>query len=373
MAEKHGNRWRVKVRREDGTRGYKSFETKADADSYGKVASQYDVVRVPMDDKMRQRIMKMQRSAVTLAHYALPLIQDPNLRQSSRDVYGKALGKVEGTDLGNTPIARVTPAQVREFVNGLKVERRNVTQFLGKLFNSAVEEGLITVSPLKRAKVKRPSVAQKDIEPLSVAEVERLVEAAREGSADPRSGSEQDALCIRLGAFTGLRGGEVAGLRVQDIDVAACTIHVRRNVTTTSAGRQVGEPKTKASTRKITVACSLVEALAEWIEANPPGPDGFIFRTSHGNRISSYTLSRATQRAAERAGLRPVSFHDLRHACASMLIHAGADVKTLQHYFGHASARITLDVYGHLMPQSDAALASAMEAMMEANRNGGAS
>jgi integrase len=354
----------VKVRREDGTRGYRSFATEADADAFESVSSQYNVVRVPMDDKMRASIVKARRSAVTLADYALPLIQDPNLAQSSRDVYRKSLRKIAGTDLGDTPIARVTPAQVREFVNGLKVERRNVTQFLAKVFNAAVDEGIIQVSPLKRAKVRRPTQQQKDIAVLSIAEVERLVQAARDGSKDPRSGPEQDALCIKLGAFTGLRGGEVAGLRVQDIDVDACTIFVRRNVTDSSAGRTVGNPKTRAGMRKITVACSLIEELAAWIEANPPDADGYIFRTSHGNRISSYTLSRATQRAAERARLRPVSFHDLRHACASMLIRAGADVKTLQHYLGHASARITLDVYGHLLPQSDAAVAAAMETMI---------
>jgi hypothetical protein len=71
MAEKHGNKWRVKVRREDGTRGYKSFKTEADADAYERAGREWSSARVSMDDRTRIRIMRAQGSTLTVNAYGI--------------------------------------------------------------------------------------------------------------------------------------------------------------------------------------------------------------------------------------------------------------------------------------------------------------
>ena len=162
--------------------------------------------------------------------YARPLVEDPGLRASSRDIYRAALRKIDGTKLGDTPVGKVDPTDLREFLNGLSADRRNVSQFLGKVFNAAVREGIINVSPLVRGGIRRPAVPQKDMQPLSVDEVENLAKA---------TGSGTRRAVHPIGAYVGLRGGEVGGLRVQDIDPEACKIHVRQNATTTSEGRAI--------------------------------------------------------------------------------------------------------------------------------------
>ena len=100
------------------------------------------------------------------------------------------------------------------------------------------------------------------------------------------------------------RGDEVGGLRVQDIHPETYKIHVRQNATTMSEGRAIGELKTRSSRRSLKVACSLAAEIAEYIAANPPREDGLIFRTRRGGYITSWTLSRATQKAAKLAVMR---------------------------------------------------------------------
>jgi len=253
-------------------------------------------------------------------------------------------------------VHKVTPSEVRRFLNDLCSDRRNIHQFLGKVFNAAVNEDILTVSPLVRGKIRRPPQVQKDLRPLSVDEVNRLVSATL---------TQREAVCIRIGAFAGLRAGEVGGLRAEDIDVAASRLHVRQNATVTSEGRAIGKLKTRSSRRSLTVPGSLMQVIVDFVAANPPGEDGLIFRTSRGGLVTAYHLTHWTQAAARRAGLRRVSFHDLRHTCASLLIHAGVPAKAIQQYLGHSSIRITMDVYGHLFPSADGDLAASLEAMIQ--------
>ncbi len=360
MEHRPNGTWRV-VWRVKGKKQYRTFATEAEArlfaDDPFATGGHLRIGLPPFT------LGLLERHTPTVVEYAQPLAVDPDLKQGSRDIYHKALRKIEGSQLGETEVAKVTATDVRSFLNELSADRRNVIQFLGKVFNAAVREGIISVSPLVKGSIRRPSQPQKDIRPLTIAEVEKL--AAQAGLISPR-----DALCIRIGAYVGLRGGEVGGLRVEDVDVKASRIHVRQNATTTGLGRQIGELKTRSSRRRLKVPHSLMREIAEYIVANPPRHDGLIFRTDQGNYVTSYTLTRATQRAAARAGMRPVSFHDLRHACASTLIHAGADVKEVQHYLGHASATLTLDTYSHLWPSTDDGLAARIEAMREEYRTG---
>ena len=254
---------------------------------------------------------------------------------------------------------------MREFMNALKSDRRNVHQFIAKVFNTAVNEDFITASPLARGRIRRPPQLQKDVRPLSVEEINLLVGGAL---------NEREALCIQIGAFVGLRGGEVGGLRVEDVDMERPSkVHIRQNATLTSEGRAIGSLKDEGEPPFADGGTFAHAGDRRLRRREPAGEDGLIFRTERGRVVTAWELSRTTQRAARRVGLRPVSFHHLRHTCASLLIQAGVPAKAIQQYLGHSSIRMTMDVYGHLFPSSDDALAEAMEAIGEAYRNGGES
>ena len=96
----------------------------------------------------------------------------------------------------------------------------------------------------------------------------------------------------------------------------------------------------------------VVEALQDHLaQVAEAGPDGIVFPSPEGGylRLENFRR-RAWEPAVQHLGLAPLRFHDLRHTCASLAIAAGADVKVLQRMLGHASAALTLDRYGHLVP-----------------------
>jgi integrase len=240
--------------------------------------------------------------------------------------------------------------------------QRNAWQLVAKALNAAVREGIFDVSPLARASLTRPSKKrQRAIQVLTVAEVERLAQAAT---------SDRDAVMFRVMAYAGLRIGEASGLRAEDIDVERCRIRVEQIVVRTHGGKAVGPPKTDWSRRTIRVSCSLVQDLARYMEAYPPQPDGRIFATESGGYVDDRKFNTALKRAAARAGVPVGHSHELRHTFAALNIAAGVGAKAISVAMGHSSITITMDTYGHLFGEAGEETAAAVDRMLEAHANG---
>jgi len=296
----------------------------------------------------------------TVVDFGRELIDDPDLRPNTRDMYSAALNRVEKEPLGGMQLGKVRPGDFRDFFRDLSANRNNVRSTLAKVFNAAVREGIIRTSPLVQANIKvKNGDKEKKLRILNPTEVERLASAAE---------TDRDALAIRLGAYVGLRAGEVGGLAVEGIERRGdrCYLNIRRNAQRTTAGYIFGPPKTKTSKRRLSIDCSIADDLHRYMEANPPQADGTIFWTRQGHPLTDQVLTHATAIAAKRAGLRRVTFHDLRHTCASLLIEARMEPKSIQVYLGHSSIRMTYDVYGDLFPNADDPLADVMGALRAA-------
>ena len=146
---------------------------------------------------------------------------------------------------------------------------------------------------------------------------------------------------------TGLRRGEICGLKWEDFDAANGTLKVRRTVHVEKGGRRVTwDTKTNAGTRTITLPSSTVELLrdrrrsapSDWIFPDPLNPEE---PTSPGFAYSRLkTLLR-------KAGLPSIPFHALRHTFATHALASGVDAKTLSGILGHTRAGLTLDTYTH--------------------------
>ena len=351
--EQHGDRWRV-IWWDHGKRHRKSFPTEAAAREYADVASPKAGLWRP-DPILRELLGS--RETPTVAAYGWDLIDDPELKPNTRDMYAAALRRIEREPLGQMKLGKVTAGDVREFFRGVTTNRNNIRSTLAKVFNAALREGVIRVSPLAQANIRPTRRVAGGLRVLTAAEVERLAGAAR---------SSRDRLAIRLGAYVGLRAGEVGGLRLEDVDVEGCRIHVRRNAQRTSEGAAVGTPKTAASVRHLKVPCSLVADIVSYTGDSPPLADGTIFYTAVRNPITDGMLTYAVVQAAAAAGLPRLTFHDLRHTCASLLIAQRFEPKAIQRYLGHSSIRMTFDVYGHLFPNADDPLADGMEELRKA-------
>ena len=160
---------------------------------------------------------------------------------------------------------------------------------------------------------------------------------------------------------TGMRKGEVLGLRWQDLDLESGIIHVAQTAGTVhKKGTVFSEPKTDQSRRSIGLPASVVAVLKEHQKKQERYKDfdGFtdqdlVFSTKRGTPFGSRNILTYFHTALDKAGLPKVSIHSLRHFHASMLLKAGAHPKIVQSRLGHSQIGMTMDLYSHLMPGMD--------------------
>lgn len=233
---------------------------------------------------------------------------------------------------------------------------------LHKALSQAVGDGLV---PRIAASVKAPRPEKPEIRPLSRHHARSLLAAARE------EGDRFKALYV-LALHTGMREGELLGLRWDDLDLEATTptLQVRRTLSEMRTGHRFEKPKNNRG-RSLRLSRLSAEALgahrarqnAERLKAGSWWRDeGLVFPSAVGTTMSGANLySRHFRPLLKRAGLPPVRFHDLRHTCATILLQAGKHPKYVQEMFGHANISITLDTYSHVIEGMDGGLGDAMD------------
>jgi integrase len=162
-----------------------------------------------------------------------------------------------------------------------------------------------------------------------------------------------------LAASTGMRRGEVLGLRWVDVDLDLARVAVRQ--TLVLAGRQVvtSEPKTSRGRRSIALDPRTVAALRAWRAAQAAErlawggawvDSGLVFTREDGTPLHPEWLSDAFAWRVARAGLPPIRLHDLRHTHASLGLAAGVPIKVMSERLGHTSSSFTADAYQHVTP-----------------------
>lgn len=255
-------------------------------------------------------------------------------------------------DWGDKILADITRADVQAWVSGMTKAPRTVDTIYGrfrKFLNWCVEEGRITAS-LARG-VNLPKGQKREHIFLTIAQVGRL---ARE--IDPRF-----ADLVWFLATTGLRFGEASELRARDVDVRRRRVRVARSVTEVDGSMVIGPPK---NGRERTVP--LTGFMAERLQARLGGRDVLVFPSERGHHLRSNNFkAREYDPAVEAASLPDgLWVHDLRHTAASLAVHSGASVKSVQRMLGHASAALTLDIYSGLFDQELSDVADRMDSLL---------
>ena len=179
-----------------------------------------------------------------------------------------------------------------------------------------------------------------------------------------------------LALSLGLRRGEIIGLSWSDIEFVddAVVLTVRRQLVRDKTGLHLSELKTKGSRRVLHLSAPLVHALEshrvnQEAEAALRGvrwknEGDLIFTSTHGTPLDPEWFGKAVPKHTVAAGLGHWSMHELRHSCASLLIAMEVPLEVVAEQLGHASLRVTKDVYGHLLPGSRAKAAAALEQML---------
>ena len=163
----------------------------------------------------------------------------------------------------------------------------------------------------------------------------------------------------RVLAMTGVRRGEVCGLRWDDVDLEKARLSVRRALIPHEDGVIISEPKTAKGRRQIALDAVTVEAfktqaaqqLADRDNAEVAWHEtGYVFTRDDGEPLHPQSVSRAFERALSAAKLPRIRLHDLRHTHASLALAAGINPKVVSERLGHATVSITLDTYSHAIP-----------------------
>lgn len=197
-----------------------------------------------------------------------------------------------------------------------------------------------------------PKLIYSEVEPLTPDQARQLLAAVRD--------DRLEAL-ITVALALGLRQGEALGLRWVDADLEGRLLHVRQSLAREGGAFVVAPLKTNRSRRTIALPAPVVEGLrahaarqaVERAHAEPVGAwdstwDGLVFRAEDGSPLKGQKVTRRFQAILRAEDLPHQRFHDLRHACASLLLAQGVALPEIQDVLGHASFAFTREIYAHL-------------------------
>ncbi len=287
-----------------------------------------------------------------------------SVRSTTRRIYHNSFERHALPILGNKRLDEITRLDIERLVTHLlnkrygeeknkKFTRTTIAiamRCLTASLNRAIERGFIEKNPTKGTSklFAQASVRNGEIQPLNADEVRLFLHTVLEHSPE----HYPLFLCA---IHTGMRLGEVAALQWGDVDFSGKFFTVRRNFV---EGKIIPFTKTK-KLRRIDLSDTLLNALQElkcrrreeWLEKGSNEIPKWVFCNQQGNPADMQNVkNRHFYKCLEKAGLRRIRFHDLRHTFASLLLQDGQPLAYIKDQLGHSSIKLTVDIYGHLEP-----------------------
>ncbi len=212
--------------------------------------------------------------------------------------------------------------------------------------------------------VNPPKCIGKEMSVLTLEQVEQLLDSAK--------GDRFEAL-YALAVTTGMRRGELLGLKWEDVDLNVGTVRVKRSLILIRGGLVFVPPKSAKSRRSITLTSGVVESLEKhkaYQDEERLGKrwrkNSLVFPTTVGTPIyPHHFVRRYFKKLLKKANLPDIRFHDLRHTCATLLLTKSVHPKIVQEILGHSTISITLDTYSHVLPNMQEKAVAAMEDIFE--------
>lgn len=298
-------------------------------------------------------------SKTTLAQYVTRWEAGLQVAPSTRDLYECYVRRHVLTGLGNRPLNSLRRSDITAFVAGLTAKGlapstvEAIYNLLAMILRSATYDRLLATSPCFR--IKLPPRPPRRLAAFTPDEVRLLLEEVRP--------AYRAVLATAVG--TGMRQGELLGLRVSRVNFLRRELAVEEQCLTPTRGAPylTTRLKTPASRRRVPLPQFVIDALSHHIAVHGTRPDGVIFRNPHDGlwRRGAFNDS-VWKPTLVRAGL-PTAFgmHALRHTYASGLIAEGLHPRVIQARLGHKSIVETMDTYGHLFPDQNEETAAALQ------------
>lgn len=355
----------------DGQRKTKRFRRKADAKAFMDALSATSTVEEPLSLIPGQR---QSAEVITLGEWMdrwLEVYAKPTVKLSTYCSYELYIRVHIKPQIGTLYLNTLRVDDLQSFFNergkhgNLKAEGglspktlTNMRNLMHLALDQAVKNKLMRDNPVKG--VRLPKNVQHEMRVLNREEQERLIMAARQAP-------EPAAFGIIFDLFTGLRLGELCGLRWENVDMEQGIFQVceTRNrlpnhdssIAAATSVKTVKTTKTDHSRRTVYLLDKLLQDLEQYkaiqdsIAAQYPGynPEGYVFCQENGQPYEPRTYQDLFKRCVRQAGIQDANFHSLRHTFATRSLEQGMDVVTLSRLLGHANPSITMDKYGHAL------------------------
>ena len=293
------------------------------------------------------------------------------IKESTLDGYRKMINNQIKRFLGEKQLAYLTTADVQKFYNHIKQHGRtdfhpvhgyalsdsmvrSVHMVLHQALDVAVKERLIVRNPTHGTTIPKTHRTEKQV--LDDEQLNTFLNAIKQ---EPYW---YDFFYLEI--MTGLRRGEICGLKWSDVNFMESTLSIKRSVSRSLGGIAIGKTKTDAGARKIllppSVATLLQEkhkhAVSEWIFPHYMNPS---------NPLYPDAAYRKLKLLLKKSNLPAIRFHDLRHTFATHAIQGGVDAKTLSGILGHTDASFTLDTYTHVTSDMQKNASAVVNNMMQ--------
>lgn len=274
-----------------------------------------------------------------------------SVRQNTYESYSNIATIYIIPRIGHIILDKLLPLQVQQMVTDIAAVKSPRTAeyalvVLRMSTRRAVDESIIDRDPTRG--VKKPYIPKRDINPITPTQAQTLVDSTT---------SPAMHIAIKIMYATGIRTEELLALTWDKIDITNQQITIDQVVINTKSGAQIDKPKTKSSSRTITIPNKLITDLKTYrkIQAakilSTPNytNNNYIISRPNGQPIMPHDYGRAFKRIADRAEIE-ITAHGLRHTHATQLFRAGWHPKDVQERLGHSSITITLDTYTHYIP-----------------------
>lgn len=299
-------------------------------------------------ENMRKGLMPSANPKITMGECIREFIDSANIERTTTRGYEVIERRVQGTPLYNKHVVNITECDIDDYITHIQKHTR--------LKNTTINKDLDLIHRALKYAVKRKYIARNPAQ-----NVEKLKEERFEPK--PLSIDELNALCaaveecgdwrliipVYLGAYQGLRRGEIVGLKWDAVSFDENVIRIRESITQIGGEIIEKKPKTEASNRDLELFNKVRDMLLQYREYQIENGiyKEYVVVNSNGDHLSPTFLSKKFKEFLIGHDLREIRFHDLRHTFGTRAISGGANVLAVSGAMGHTTLSTTLNIYVH--------------------------